>query len=273
MTATRVVEAVSTTPRRQAPEPAGHTYPLRSSSVLFRCARQGEGGARKELVVRFMPLARNVARRYWNSSLAREDLTQVANLALVKAIDRFDPDRGRPFEAFAIPTILGELRRHFRDSTWAVHVARGSQERSKAVQDAVEVLSREHGRSPTVHQLALYLEFSEEDVLDALQVAHAYTASSLDAPAPNGEDEESTLAATLGEHDSGFEQAEMGMLIDSALSCLSDREQRLLKLRFVHELSQAQIGKQLGVSQMQVSRLLRSTLAKLREEIGEANAA
>jgi RNA polymerase sigma-B factor len=218
-----------------------------------------------------MPLARKVARRYWNSSLPREDLTQVANLALLKAIDRFDPTRGRPFEAFAIPTILGELRRYFRDSSWAVHVARGAQERSKAVQDAVELLSRKHGRPPTVHQLALYLELSEEDILEGLQVAHAYMASSLDAPAQNGgeEDDETTLASTLGERDEGYEHVETDMLIEDALASLTERERRLLKLRFVDELTQAQIGKQLGVSQMQVSRLLRATLAKLRKNIGE----
>ena len=123
--------------------------------------------------------------------------------------------------------------------------------------------------SPTVQQLALYLELSEEEVVEALQVAHAYTASSLDAPVQHGEEDETTLASTLGENDDGYEHVETDMLIEGALAGLTDREQRLLKLRFVHELTQAQIGKQLGVSQMQVSRLLRSTLAKLRESIGE----
>lgn len=240
-----------------------------SIEVLFRDAGQGDLAARETLIVRFMPLARKVARRYWNFSLPHEDLTQVANLALVKAIDRFDLDRGLPFEAFAVPTILGELRRYFRDSSWSVHVARGAQERSKLVQDAIELLLREYGRPPTVHQLALYLELSEEDIVDGLQVAHAYTASSLDAPAQNGEEEETTLASTLGEHDSGYEHVETDMFIADALTSLTDRERRLLELRFVHELTQAQIGKQLGVSQMQVSRLLRSTLAKLRENIAE----
>lgn len=244
-----------------------------SVQTLFVRCHNGDRVAREALVTRFMPLAHKVARRYWTSSLPREDLTQVANLALVKAIDRFDPGRGRPFEAFAIPTILGELRRYFRDSSWAVHVARGAQERSKAVQDAIELLSHEHGRSPTVQQLALYLELSGEDILDALQVARAYTATSLDAPVQNGEEDETTLASTLGDHDDGYEQVETDMLIENALACLTDREQRLLKLRFVDELTQAQIGKQLGVSQMQVSRLLRSTLAKLRGHIGEPTVA
>jgi RNA polymerase sigma-B factor len=269
MTQTIAPETSGRTARRPTPQSAGDRFALDSSAVLFRRVGQGDHEAREALIVRFMPLARSVARRYWNSSLAREDLTQVANLALVKAIDRFDPDRGRPFEAFAIPTILGELRRYFRDSSWAVHVARGAQERSKAVHDAAELLGGEHGRPPTVNQLALYLEMSEEDVLDGLQVAHAYAATSLDAPVQNGEADETTLACALGEHDDGYEHVETGMLIEHALSSLTDRERRLLRLRFVHELSQAQIGKQLGVSQMQVSRLLRATLAKLRESLGE----
>lgn len=239
-----------------------------STEMLFERRHGGDRFAREALVMRYMPLARKLARRYWNSSLSPEDLTQVANLALVKAIDRFDPDRARTFEAFAIPTILGELRRYFRDTSWAVHVARGAQERSKAIQDAIARLSREHGRPPTVRQLAQYLELSEEEILDGLQVAHAYTASSLDAPTQNGEDEEeTTLGSTLGSYDQGYKRVENDILIEDALATLTEREQRLLKLRFVHELTQAQIGEQLGVSQMQVSRLLRSTLAKLHETI------
>jgi RNA polymerase sigma-B factor len=240
-----------------------------STEALFARCHSGDRGARETLVVRYMPLARKLARRYSNSSLSPEDLTQVANLALVKAIDRFDPDRGRAFEAFAIPTILGELRRHFRDASWAVHVARGTQERSRAIQDATARLSREHGKPPTVGQLAQNLELSEEQVLEGLQVAHAYTANSLDAPVQTGEDDETTLGSTLGSDDQGYEQVENDMMVADALATVTAREQRLLELRFVHELTQTEIGEQLGVSQMQVSRLLRSTLAKLRENIGE----
>ncbi len=185
---------------------------------------------------------------------------------------RFDPDVGRSFEAFAIPTILGELRRHFRDSAWSVHVARGAKERSKAVQDASEMLAREHGRAPSVPQLALYLELSEEDVLDALQVAQAYAADSLDAPVRSGE-EDVTLVSTLGERELGYERAETNMLIEDALAGLSERERRALKLRFVDELTQLQIGHELGVSQMQVSRILRATLAKLRDRLGDPSPA
>jgi RNA polymerase sigma-B factor len=269
--ATSIAETTAPTASPYAAEPAGATGTLvPSTEVLFHRAGQGDQDAREMLVVQFMPLARKVARRYWSSSVPREDLTQIANLALVKAIDRFDPARGRPFEAFAVPTILGELRRYFRDSSWAVHVTRGAQERAKAIHDAIELLSREHGKPPTVQQLAVYLELSEEDVLDGLQARHAYTASSLDAPAQNSEDDDgATIASTLGEHDPGFERVENGMLIEDALAGLSDREQRLLRLRFVDELTQAQIGEQFGVSQMQISRLIRKALAKLHENVAE----
>ncbi len=242
-----------------------------TTEQLFAAAREGDRVAREELVVRFMPLARKVARRYSKSSLSADDLTQVANLALVKAIDRFDPDRGRPFEGFAVPTILGELRRHFRDNAWAVHVARSAKERSKAVQDAGELLAREHGRAPSVPQLALYLEISEEDVLDALQVAQAYAAESLDAPMLGGE-EELTLASSLGERELGYERVETRVLIEEALDGLPERERRALKLRYVDDLTQAQIGEELGVSQMQVSRMLRTTLGKLRVRLGAPSA-
>lgn len=241
---------------------------LLSETLFVRC-RRGDRVAREALITRYMPLARKLARRYWNASLSPEDLSQVANVGLINAIDRFDPGRGRPFEAFATPTILGELRRHFRDTSWAVHVARGAQERSKAIQDAVGELSRKHGRSPSVGQLAQYLELAEEQILDGLQVADAYTASSLDAPTQSGEDEEATLATTLGDEDHNYEEVETNILIASALDTLTEGEQQLVEWRFVHELTQTAIAEQLGVSQMQVSRLLRSTLAKLREQLGE----
>jgi RNA polymerase sigma factor (sigma-70 family) len=176
-----------------------------------------------------MPLAGKVARRYWNSSLPREDLTQVANLALVKAIDRFDADRGSAFEAFAVPTILGELRCYFRDSSWAVHVARGAQERSKAMQDAIELLSREHGRPPTVVQLALYLEFSEADVLDALQVANAYTAGSLDAPLRTARATRPRSSPLLERKTRASSTSRPACWSRVCLETLSDREQRLLR--------------------------------------------
>jgi len=218
--------------------------------------------------VRYMPLARKVARRYWRSSVPDEELMQVACVGLINAIDRFDPARGRPFPTFAIPTILGGLRRYFRDSSWSVHVARGAQERAKAVQDAITALSGPDGRAPTASRVAVYLEISEEEVVEALQVSQAYTASSLDAPTASGEDEV-TVGSTIGEIDRGYEDVEREMLLHHATAFLTPRERRLLQMRFTQEMTQAQIGALLGVSQMQVSRLLRATLAKVRERMSD----
>jgi RNA polymerase sigma-B factor len=216
-------------------------------------------------VHRFLPLARKLARRYSHSSLADEDLIQVASMALLKAIDRFDPERGSAFQAFATPTILGELRRHFRDTSWAVHVARAGQERALSVQSAIERLSSLHGRSPTVQEIAVYLELSEEDVLDGLQANQAYAAMSLDAPAPAGEDNgELTLASELGGEDSGYERVDNGVAVADAVGTLPEQDQELLRMRFVAGMNQSEIGVQLGVSQMQVSRLLRRALDALR---------
>ncbi|HEX5225315.1 MAG TPA: SigB/SigF/SigG family RNA polymerase sigma factor [Solirubrobacteraceae bacterium] len=239
-----------------------------SSEELFARSSSGDGAAREELIVRFMPLARRLARRYWRSSLPVEDLTQVANLALVKAVDRYDPSRERTFEAFAIPTILGELRRFFRDTSWSVHVTRSAQERSMQVHQAIATLARETGRPPTARQLGEYLELDEEDVLNALFVLQAYKANSLDAPV-QADQETTTLGSTLGRADAGYELAEDDMMLERALEILTPREHELLELRFVEELPQAQIGERMGVSQMQISRLLRATLAKLRDQIGE----
>jgi RNA polymerase sigma-B factor len=239
-----------------------------SSPQLFESSRRGDSSARETLVVRYMPLARRLARRYARSSLPLEDLNQVANLALVKAVDRYDPDRGRTFEAFAIPTILGELRRFFRDTSWSVHVARSAQERSKAIQEAVAALSHTSGRAPTVQQIAQHMEVSQEQVLDGLEVLQAYTATSLDAPAQDDE-ESATVGSTIGSVDPGYELVEEDMLVEHALEDVTPRERLLLRLRFVEELPQAEIGARLGVSQMQVSRLLRATLTKLEEQIGE----
>ncbi len=247
--------------------PNGHSS---ATYRLFRLCRAGDLDAREALITSYMPLARRLARKYSRSSIPQEDLSQVASLALVKAVDRFDPDRGRPFEAYATPTILGELRRFFRDTTWAVHVSRGEQECSLAVQEAVELLSHEHGRSPTVQQLAQFLELSEEEVCDALQVAQAYSATSLDAPAKSGEEEsEATIGSEIGDLDPAYEAVERSMLIGQLSAGLGEREQLLLRLRFDGDMTQSQIAERIGVSQMQVSRLLHAEFAKLRAKIGD----
>ncbi len=231
----------------------------------------GDPAAREELLMRFLPLARKLARRYSHSSVPDEDLVQVASVALLKAIDRFDPERGIAFQSFAIPTILGELRRHFRDTSWAVHVARAAQERALSVQEAIERLSARHGRSPDVQQIAVYLEMSEEDVLDGMQAGRAYSTMSLDAPAPSQDDDAgATLAAELGAEEHGYDLVDTTVVVGDALATLDSRDRRLLQMRFGESLTQSEIGEQLGVSQMQVSRLLGRALAALRTRLGDS---
>jgi RNA polymerase sigma-B factor len=240
---------------------AGRPLP---ESLFDRYKRDGDPSARDALAQHFLPLARSLARRYSHTSEPYADLVQIASLALVKAIDRFDPQRGAPFEAFAIPTILGELRRYFRDSGWSVHVPRGAQERARAVRDANEHLLNRDGRSPTAHEIAVYLELSEEDVLDGLQAAQGYAAASLDAPRGGVETGDVTVEDELGAEDDGYELVAARLAAVEVLRSLPDDEQRLLRLRFAKEMTQSEIGAELGVSQMQVSRLLRRSLARLR---------
>lgn len=233
--------------------------------VLFRrWQRQRDSMARDALVDRFLPLARSLARRYARSSEPFEDLAQVANVGLLKAIDRFDPDRGVPFASFAVPTILGELKRYFRDSCWSVHVARGMQERALRVADAEQELAG-RGRAPTVQELAEYVGLNDEDVLEALAVASAYSSVSLDAPPPRGEGDPDLLAEALGIVDDGFEAVESILTLGVAFRSLSVIDRQVVRLRLVQNLTQSQIAARIGVSQMQISRLLQRALAQLRE--------
>ncbi len=231
---------------------------------LFARHQQGDRGARDELVQRFMPLARSLARRYDRSSEPFEDLLQVAALGLLKALDRFDPDRGHPFASFAVPTILGEMRRHFRDAGWSVHVPRGSQERALKVRDAQERLANARGRAPTVNELAEYLELSTEDVIDALQAIQAYESLSLDAPRPGATDEATSYGDAMGEEDSRYELVELDATVSAVMGRIPQRERQILSMRFVEDLTQTEIAERVGISQMQVSRLLRRSLDQLR---------
>jgi RNA polymerase sigma-B factor len=252
--------AVSRTPTAQrAADP---------QTLFISWQRDGDVAARDALVERFMPLARSLARRYDRSSEPFDDLVQVACLGLVKAVDRFDIERGHAFASFAVPTILGELKRYFRDSGWAIHVPRGPQERALKVEDARQRLTLRSGRSPTVSEIAEYLELSIEDVLEALQAAQAYDALSLDAPRPSREGDSETYGESLGEEDDRFELVDADVTVAEALRQLPARERRVLQLRFVEDLTQTEIAKRVGVSQMQVSRLLRRALDQLRQITG-----
>jgi RNA polymerase sigma-B factor len=247
------------------PARPGSVGPIRNEVLFVRWQQHGERQARDELVARFLPLARKLARRYSGAREPFDDLLQVASLGLVKAIDRFDLSRGTAFSSFAVPTILGELKRYFRDLGWAVHVPRGAQERAVKVEEAHQLLSSRSNRAPTVPELAEYLEFSIEDVLDALETSRAHHATSLDAPYDDGEGESGTMVESFGDLDPSLQSADERVTIVAAAHQLPQREREVLALRFVHDMTQTQIADQIGVSQMQVSRILRRAISHLSD--------
>jgi RNA polymerase sigma-B factor len=218
---------------------------------------------RDELVNRFMPFARKLALRYIHSREPLDDLVQVACVGLLNAIDRFEPGRGKKFTSFAAPTIVGELKRHFRDKGWAVHVPRDLQERALAVSRQTERLSARLGRSPDLNELAEVLRCTVEQVMEAIDAAHNYHPASLDAPVSHEDDDRSSLAETLGDEDDGFELADRRLAIAERWESLSDVERQVLALRLVNELTQREISQRIGCSQMHVSRLLRRSMLRL----------
>lgn len=219
--------------------------------------------AREELVKRFLPFARKLALRYVHSREPLDDLVQVASVGLLNAIERFEPGRGKKFTSFAAPTIVGELKRHFRDKGWTVHVPRDLQERALAVSRHTERLSALLGRSPTLDELASALACSIEQVMEAIDAAHNYHPASLDAPVAHDGEDRCALAETLGNEDAGFELAEHRQALAASWSTLSDVEREVLSLRLVHELTQREISQRIGCSQMHVSRLLRRSMIRL----------
>jgi RNA polymerase sigma-B factor len=237
---------------------------LRTRMLAVR-ARKGDGQAREALIAEHLPLARALARRYRRGSESLDDLIQVASVGLIKAVDRFDPDRGHSFSTFAQPTIVGELLRHFRDTGWGVHVARGTQELALKVRSAAEAIETETGVSATPRQLAERVGADLEAVVEALGALQNRAALSLATPAGHEDDGDATLADTLGDEEDGYEQAEARALLGPALRCLPPREQRILRMRFVDDLTQSEIAAEIGVSQMQISRLLRQSLDKLAD--------
>jgi RNA polymerase sigma-B factor len=221
--------------------------------------------AREELILLHRPLAEYLARRFAGRGEAREDLEQVAMIALIKAIDRFDPSREVKFSTYATATIVGELKRHFRDKGWALRVPRRLQETGLKVSKSISELSQELGRSPTVREIAKATGLDPEEVLEGMETAYAYSTASLDAPA----DEEGTSSAErLGEEDESLELLEGWATVAPVVKTLPVRERRILYLRFFRGLTQTQIAVELGISQMHVSRLLSRTLSVLREKVG-----
>jgi len=219
---------------------------------------------RDELVQGHLPLVEYLARRFSGRGEPLDDLIQVATIGLIKAIDRFDPERGVEFSTYATPTIAGEVKRHFRDKGWAIRVPRRLQELKLALTRASADLTHKLGRAPTVAELAAQLEISEEDVLEGLESAHAYSTVSLDAP-DSEEDDGPAVADSLGMVDDALEGVEYRASLKPLLEALPPREKRILVLRFFGGMTQSQIASELGISQMHVSRLLARTLARLRE--------
>ena len=241
--------------------PRDHWGSLDEAALICRYAATRDPGLKEELVRRFLPLARSLALRYRGAPEPLDDLVQVASLGLVKALNGFDPKRGDSFKAYAAPTILGELRRHFRDRVWEVRLPRGLQERTMAVSEAADELSDELGASPTVSQIAARLGWEEDDVSEALQADEARRTLSLEVPRSREDAGSATILETLGETEPGYDAVEAQLAAEEAP--LDERERLVLKLRFEQDLNQYEIGHRLGVSQMQVSRILRRALRKL----------
>jgi len=238
----------------------------REDRELFLRYRGGDMQAREQLVARFLPLARQLARRYQRASEPFDDLLQVASMGLIKAIDRFDAERDIAFSSYAVPTILGEIKRHFRDRTWSVRVPRDLQELSLKVDRAVGELSDDLRRQPSVAEVGAAVGADQEAVLEAMQAGGAYRAISFEAPrgGGGGEDDAATLADSIGFDEEGFNRAEERATLARLLLAVSEREREVLRMRFEEDMTQAEIGAVIGVSQMQVSRVIRQALTRLR---------
>jgi RNA polymerase sigma-B factor len=242
---------------------------LKDEELWRRFARDREPAIREELVRRYMPFAKRLALRYRGASESFDDLLQVANLGLLNAVDRFDPERGIPFTAFASPTILGELKRHFRDRVWTVRVPRGLHDRMAEVDKAITELTKQLQRSPSVGEIAERLGMEQTDVLEVMEANHNRRPLSLDRPSGSEDSEESPPAEWIGEEDDAYELVEGRIALGAALPHLDERERLVLRLRFVEDMTQSQIAEQIGNSQMHVSRILRRALARIREQIKE----
>jgi RNA polymerase sigma-B factor len=223
-------------------------------------------GLREQAIEAWLPLARHLAKRYTGRGEPTDDLVQTATIGLIKAVDRFDPERGIDFAGYAIPTIIGEIKRHFRDRTWSVRVPRRLQELRLAITEANNTLTHTLGRPPMVADVAAHLGLTEEEVLEGLEGARAYNATSLSTPV--GAEGSTELGDTLGGEDTEYELAELRVSLGPALATLDERERTIVALRFHGNLTQSQIAERVGVSQMHVSRLLARALTKLRDQLG-----
>jgi RNA polymerase sigma-B factor len=233
---------------------------------FFEYRRTKDRRLRDELISDHLGLALALARRFAGRGEAVEDLEQIATLGLLKAVERFEPERGLAFSTFATPTIAGEIKRHFRDRSWSVRVPRALQELGLRLTATVGELTNERGRSPTLAEIATRLEVSEEEVLEAMEANRAYATHSLDAPLP-GDDR--SLGDTLGGEEPGMDDVERQLVVEDLLATLPEREQTILRLRFFEGLTQTEIASRVGISQMHVSRLLARSLETLRRDVTE----
>lgn len=250
-----------------------HVYHSKESSecslaLIAKYQATSDEALRYKLVMRYMPLVESIASRYARQQVPYEDLVQVGIVGLLVAIRRFNLRRGCSFERFAIPTITGEMKRYMRDATWSVHVPRRVKELGPRVKKAWEELTATHRRSPKIIEIADYLGATEEEVLEAMEMARSYRALSFDRPMKtDSEDGTVTLLDVVGREDPGYEKVDRKLLLEKAFEVLNERESKVIHLTFFHNLSQAQAGESLGISQMHVSRLQRRALKKLRNAI------
>lgn len=261
------VRPIENTPR-PTPAVSQSLERRREAAELRAYAMNRDPGARDRLVARYLPLADAIARRFDRGGrVPLDDLKQIAAIGLIKALDRYDPDNGAAFSSFAVPTMQGEIRRYFRDFTWTVRPPRDLQERAVRAERERERLTNELGRSPTANELAARLDCTAEELIDATEASHARGSDSFDGPVGGAQDDEGGLTLTdrLGGEDAGYARAEAAATIDRLLGAVSERERLVLELRFRKDLTQAEIGRRIGCSQMHVSRILRTTLARLAE--------
>jgi len=260
---TTSVEADAVTAAANAP--VDSAAELLNAMAAMPAGHPSRASLRDRAIEAWLPLARHLAHRYSGRGEPTDDLIQTATVGLIKAVDKFDPSRGVDFAGYAIPTIIGEIKRHFRDRTWSVRVPRRLQELRLAITEANATLTHSLGRSPTVADVATHLGVTEEDVLEGLEGARAYNATSLSTPI--SADGTTELGDTLGGEDYEYELAETRVALGPALATLDEREQKILTLRFYGNLTQSQIADQIGISQMHVSRLLTKALTKLRGQL------
>lgn len=222
---------------------------------------------RDAIVARCLPLADHIAKHYDRRGEDIEDLAQIARLGLVNAVDRFDPEKGAGFLSFAVPTMMGEVRRHFRDHGWAMHVPRRLKDRHVHLTRAMSDLTQTLGRAPTPTELAAHLEIEREDVVESLVASAAYRTHSIDAPVSTGDDDARMVADTVGSIDPAFARITDQESVKPLIAALPERERSILYLRFFDSMTQSQIAERIGVSQMHVSRILERTLSTLREQV------